>query len=88
MYSNEIDPRTYYVIRDFIELTNRTSFENNKAPSLILPTTWLLKSDEQLFPQVQIPLGSNNVDSTVCCNVLFGLFYQVLTDQFDINALP
>ena len=55
---------------------------------MILPTTWLLKNDEQVFPQVQIPLGSNNVDSTVCCNVLFGLFYQVLTGQVDLNDLP
>lgn len=41
-----------------------------------------------MIPQVQIPLNTNNVDATVCCNVLFGLFYQVVTDLVSLNDLP
>lgn len=35
-----------------------------------------------------MPFGNNNVDATVCANVLFGVSYLALTDEFNLGDLP
>lgn len=52
--------------------------KQSESPSLILPTTWLLNTDEQVDGLLMMPFRSNNVDASVCANFLFGLCYQVL----------
>ena len=35
-----------------------------------------------------MPFNVNNVDASVCANVLFGLTFQILTAQITIEELP
>lgn len=54
----------------------------------MLPSTWLMKEDEQVKDLVGIPGNVNNVDATVCANVLFGLAYQLLMHEIKVEDLP
>ncbi len=40
-----------------------------------------MKEDEQIKDLVSIPGNVNNVDATVCANVLFGLAYQLIMNE-------
>ena len=35
-----------------------------------------------------MPFGVNNVDATVCANVLLGLSFQILTGEMSVDDLP
>eukprot|EP01120_Amphizonella_sp_Union-15-10_P013124 TRINITY_DN6057_c0_g1_i1.p1 TRINITY_DN6057_c0_g1~~TRINITY_DN6057_c0_g1_i1.p1 ORF type:complete len:627 (-),score=103.35 TRINITY_DN6057_c0_g1_i1:45-1925(-) len=63
---NEIDPRTYFWLKDFIWLEN--------AP-LYLVATWLqdISEDRKEFSGVKMPFNCNNVDLSVSANTIFGL---------------
>ncbi len=58
---------------------------SSENPSLILPTTWLIKLDEQVTDLLMMPFSSNNVDGSVSANFLFGLCYQVLGEEVKLN---
>jgi hypothetical protein len=47
-----------------------------------------MKEDEQIKDLVGIPGNVNNVDATVCTNVLFGLSYQLIMGEIRIEDLP
>lgn len=79
---DEIDPRTYYVLREFLDMKKKES----DNPSLILPTTWLLTVDESVKGLLSMPFNSNNVDASVCANFLFGLAYQVISGEIQPDA--
>lgn len=49
-----------------------------------MPTTWIMKEDEQVANMIEIPFNVNNVDATVCTNVLFGLSYQLIMEEINI----
>jgi hypothetical protein len=87
-FADETDPRTYYAIHEFVERIETNARTQNKTPTLILPSTWLMKEDEQIKDLVGIPGNVNNVDATVCANVLFGLSYQLLLDEIKLEDLP
>ena len=42
---DEIDPRTYYILRGFFDKVYEDAKVKNETPSLILPSTWLLTED-------------------------------------------
>ena len=72
--SDIIDPRTYYVLRKFLEMKKEMNQD------LILPTTWILTLEEQkkFHPLVSMPFSVNNVDLNVATNFLFGITNLVL----------
>lgn len=53
--------------------------------TLILPTTWLVNTDEQVDGLLTMPFRTNNVDASVCANFLFGLCYQLLAGEVQLN---
>lgn len=87
-FADETDTRTYYAIHEFVERVDEKARAQNRTSSLILPSTWLMKEDEQVKDLVGIPGNVNNVDATVCTNVLFGLSYQLLMDEIRLEDLP
>ena len=82
--ANYIDPRTYFVIRDFIEKKKQES----EKPSLILPSTWLLNYDETIKGKLSMPFNTNNVDASVCANFLFGLTFSIAQKEVSIEHSP
>ncbi|XP_052820625.1 uncharacterized protein LOC128246452 [Mya arenaria] len=67
---NTIDPRTYLYMHGFLE----KAVSNQQDVALV--TTWLQDIDEvktMLDRGVAMPFSVNNVDITVCANVLYGL---------------
>ena len=46
--ADEIDPRTYFAIRGFLDELKHNATQNNIEPELILPTTWILTFDERV----------------------------------------
>ena len=50
--------------------------------SIILPTTWILSTDEQIASILKMPFSVNNIDASVNINFLFGLLYQI--DQNEV----
>ena len=46
--ADEIDPRTYFAIRGFLDELKHNATQNNVEPELILPTTWMLTFDERV----------------------------------------
>lgn len=85
---NEIDPRTYYVLHDFITAKRNEALARNETPSLVLPTTWLLNEDEEKPGKIFMPFETNNVDATVSANFLFGLTFQVMSESIKPSDLP
>jgi len=72
--SNTIDPRTYFFLREFLN-------QNQVTGNLMLITTWMMNVDEDrvLFPKdVAMPFNVNNVDLSVCANVIYGVFRTAL----------
>jgi len=35
-----------------------------------------------------MPFSNNNVDATVCANVLFGISYLVLNNELNVSNVP
>ena len=65
-----IDPRTYFWARGFVEQAQAAN------ESLALITTWMQSVDEQRVLKddgVSMPFNLNNVDVTVCANVIYGI---------------
>ena len=75
--ADEIDPRTYFAIRGFLDEIKQNATLNNVEPELILPTTWILNFDEGVKKIEMMPLNCNNVDASVSANFLFGLIFQI-----------
>lgn len=48
-----------------------------EVPSVILPTTWILNTDEEIASTLKMPFSVNNIDASVSINFLFGLLYQM-----------
>jgi len=69
-----IDPRTYFVIRKFLQ----QKFSEQK--DLILPTTWLhdIKDEQNESPLVTMPFRVNNIDFNVLTNFLYGTTNLIL----------
>lgn len=69
-----IDPRTYFVIRKFLE----QKFKNKE--DVVLPTTWIfdLESEQKYHPIITMPFIVNNVDFNVITNFLYGVTNLVL----------
>jgi hypothetical protein len=74
---NEIDPRSYYVLRKFLKIKKEEAEGRGEQPSVILPTTWILNTDEQIASTLKMPFNVNNIDASVNINFLFGLLYQI-----------
>ena len=84
--SNEncIDPRSYFYLRDFIH-DNLQSGKNQ----LSLATTWIqsISEDRVMFYKgYRMPFNVNNVDLTVCTNVIYGLTSAVLSNLQDPDS--
>ena len=77
-WADQIDPRTYYIIRGFLDEVKENATARNETPSLILPTTWLITKNESIRKIEKMPFDTNNVDASVCANFLFGLVYQLI----------
>ena len=45
--SGYLDPRSYFIIHDFLKHKKEKAFEERKEPKVILPTTWNIGYDEQ-----------------------------------------
>lgn len=74
--SKSIDPRTYFYIREFVE-------QSRPLGPLALVSTWVENVNESrlnFYKHYAMPFGVNNVDLTVCTNVLYGLTAAVLSD--------
>lgn len=78
-YSDVIDPRTYYVLHDFLNKKYAQAIEKGIVPSLILPTTWLTNIQDSKFPDVNQPLNLTQVDFSVSINNLYGMSLFLLT---------
>ena len=77
---NTIDPRTYFYTRDFLL---------QASDPLALVATWALNISEskKLFDKnYRIPLNVNNVDLTVCSNVVYGITAAVLAQLEDTET--
>lgn len=81
-FGDEIDPRTYFVLKNFIEK------KKEKGEDLILPSTWLLTFDEIIEGKLTMPFRTNNVDASVCANFLFGICYQILAEEISLESKP
>ena len=74
---NSIDPRTYYFMRDFLALQKLQGNFN-----LTVATTWIWDiktSRSSFYSGVAMPFNVNNVDGTVCANVLMSITKTVLS---------
>jgi hypothetical protein len=67
---NLIDPRSYFVLQDFL-----TEQYNKNNTNIRLPTTWVLNYTMQrkIAPIISMPFSVNNVDFNVAANFLFGM---------------
>ncbi|KAK3583466.1 hypothetical protein CHS0354_025598 [Potamilus streckersoni] len=77
---NSIDPRTYFYMRYFL------SDSKSIGGDLALVTTWVQDTEEVkslFFKGVAMPFNINNVDITVCANVIFGITAGVLSNVID-----
>jgi hypothetical protein len=73
-----IDTRTYYWLRHFLRETSSGARQEGREPSLILPVTWIQTLEEARRATLEggphrIPKWMNNVDASVCTNVLHAL---------------
>ena len=78
--SNTIDPRTYFYTRAFL---------HEASEPLALVATWALNMSEnkKFFDKYyRIPLNVNNVDLTVCSNVVYGITAAVLAQLEDTET--
>lgn len=87
-FANEIDPRVYYLYNEFFSRKKAEAEAMNQTASLILPTTWLINYEEQINGMIRMPFSNNNVDATVCANVLFGISYLALNDELNLDNRP
>jgi hypothetical protein len=81
---NVIDPRTYYYARHFIQEANRSN------ESLSLFSTWIQNLDEQRVLHrkgISMPFNVNNVDITVCANVIYGCTSAALMNLSGFSGL-
>lgn len=79
-----IDTRTYFWLRHFLRDVASQASEDGREPSLILSTTWMQTLDEARRATVEkgphrIPKCMNNVDLSVCANVLHALTVALST---------
>jgi hypothetical protein len=75
---NIIDPRTYFWLRDFIR----------DNPQAILITTWaqnITQVKKQAHLGIRMPFNLNNVDVTICANVLYGTTTAIIYDLLDFK---
>lgn len=82
---NELDPRSYFILHNFLKMKKEEAIAKGVEPSVILPTTWMLNFDEQLIDIVVMPFYVNNVDASVNSNFLFGLLYQIKSKTVVLN---
>lgn len=78
--SRSIDPRTYFYIRDFLSAAGSLP----GGGDLSLVTTWVENINETIdnyYKLYRMPFGVNNVDLTVCANVLYGITSAVLSNM-------
>jgi hypothetical protein len=75
--ANEIDPRTYFILHDFLKAKKAEAESKGLEPNVILPTTWMLTREETIIDIVRMPFDLNNVDASVNANFLFALIFQM-----------
>lgn len=83
--ADEVDSRTYFVLRSFLDELVSNASATNSTPELILPTTWLFTNNESVRGVETMPLNANNVDASVCANFLFGISFQLLQNQIKMH---
>ncbi|MDO8299093.1 hypothetical protein, partial [Lacisediminimonas sp.] len=77
--ASTIDPRTYIWLRHFIEAHVQAKKSSGTVPDMNLPCTWIQSLDEAIKIENSdcgghvTPLYTNNVEGSVCANVLYAL---------------
>eukprot|EP00455_Lapot_gusevi_P005163 TRINITY_DN12172_c0_g1_i3.p1 TRINITY_DN12172_c0_g1~~TRINITY_DN12172_c0_g1_i3.p1 ORF type:complete len:643 (+),score=195.28 TRINITY_DN12172_c0_g1_i3:79-2007(+) len=79
---NSIDPRTYFWMHEFLNQEKQKAAAEGRLANLALVPTWVRSISEDrpnVYSGYSMPFHVNNVDGTVCANVLYGLASSLLS---------